>query len=156
MASLVNSATFKKYICILINGLGKNTGVSSSKVSACNVGDPGWMPCSGRSPEEWIGYPLRYSWASLMAQLVKNMPAKWETWVWPLGWEDPLEEGMTNHSSILAWRIPWTEQPGGLQSMGSQRVRNSWATAMFTFHMWLQAHISCVLGIMPQVSFTAL
>ena len=56
--------------------------------------------------------------------MVKNLPALWETWVKPLGWEDPLEKGMATHSSILAWRIPWTEEPGGLQSMGSQRVRH--------------------------------
>ena len=55
-----------------------------------------------------------------MAQTVKNPPAMWETWVRSLGWEDPLEEGMTIHSSILTWRIPWTEEPGRLQSIGSQ------------------------------------
>ena len=60
--------------------------------------------------------------ASLVAQLVKNLPVMWETWVQSLGWEDPLENEMAAHSSILAWRIPWTEEPGGLQSMGSQRV----------------------------------
>ena len=59
-------------------------------------------------------------WASLMAQSVKNPPAMQETWVRALGWEDPLEEGMATHSSILAWRIPQTEEPGGLQPMGSQ------------------------------------
>ena len=59
---------------------------------------------------------------------VKNSPAMWETWVWSLGWEDPLQEGMATHSSILAWRIPWTEEPGELQSMGSQRIRHNWAT----------------------------
>ena len=58
-----------------------------------------------------------------MAQLVKNLPAIQETWVQSLGWEDPLEKGMATHSSILAWRIPWTGEPGGLQFMGSQRVR---------------------------------
>ena len=62
--------------------------------------------------------------ACLVAQLVKNLPAMWETWVQSLGWEDPLEEGMATHSSILVWRIPWTEEPGGPQSMGSQRVRH--------------------------------
>ena len=62
--------------------------------------------------------------ASLVAQTVENPPAMPDTWVWSLGWEDPLEEGTTTHSSILAWRIPWTEQPGGPQSMGSQRVRH--------------------------------
>jgi len=55
--------------------------------------------------------------------MVKNPPAMWETWVQSLGWEDPLKEGMATHSGILAWRIPQTEEPGGLQSMGSQRVR---------------------------------
>ena len=58
--------------------------------------------------------------ASLVAQLVKNLPAMWETWVQSLGWKDPLEKEKAIYSSILAWRIPWTEGPGGLQSMGSQ------------------------------------
>ena len=57
-----------------------------------------------------------------MVQMVKNPPAMQETWVLSLGWEDPLEKGMATYSRILAWRIPWTEEPGGLQSMGSQRV----------------------------------
>ena len=57
-----------------------------------------------------------------MAQMVKNLPAIQETWVQSLGWEDPLEKGTTTHSSILAWRIPWTEKPGWLLSMGSQRI----------------------------------
>ena len=60
--------------------------------------------------------------ASLVTQMVKNLPAVWETWVRSLGREDPLEKEMATHSSILAWRIPWTEEPGGLQSMESQRV----------------------------------
>ena len=72
--------------------------------------------------KEGIGCPLQYSWASLVAQTVKNLPAMWETWVRSLGWEDPLEEGIATHSSILAWGIPWTEEPDGLQSMGLQRV----------------------------------
>ena len=63
-----------------------------------------------------------------VAQMVKSLPATQESRVWSLGWEDPLEKGMAIHCSILAWRIPWTEEPGGLQSMGSQRVRNDWAT----------------------------
>ena len=57
-----------------------------------------------------------------MVQLVKNLPAMWETWVQSLGWEDPLEKGEATHCSILAWRIPWTEEPGRLQSMGPLRV----------------------------------
>ena len=59
---------------------------------------------------------------SPMAQVVKNLPAIQETWVLSLGWEDPLEKAVANFSNILAWRIPWTEEPGGLQSMGSQRI----------------------------------
>ena len=76
------------------------------------------IPGSGRSAGEGIGYPLQYSWASLVAQLVKNLPAVRETWVRSLGWEDPLEEEMATHPSILAWEIPREEQPGGLQSRG--------------------------------------
>ena len=68
------------------------------------------IPGSGRYPGEGIGYPLQYSWTSLGAQMVKNMPAMWETWVQSLGWEDSLEKGTTTRSSILAWRIPWTVQ----------------------------------------------
>ena len=56
--------------------------------------------------------------------MVKNLPAMQETWVESLGWEDPLGEGMATHSSILAWRMPWIEEPGGLQAMGSQRVEH--------------------------------
>ena len=66
------------------------------------------IPGSGRSTEEGTGYPLQYYRASLVAQLVKNLPAMRETWVGSLGWEDPLEKGKVTHSSILAWRIPWT------------------------------------------------
>ena len=78
---------------------------SAGKESACNAGDPGSIPGSGRSPGGGIGYPLQSSWASLVAQLVKNLPAMWETWVGSLGWEDPLEKGKATHSSILAWRL---------------------------------------------------
>ena len=73
---------------------------------------------SGRSAGEGIGYPLQYTWASLVAQLVKNPLAMWETWVRSLGWEDPLEKGTAIHSSILAWRIPWTVSSRGLQGIG--------------------------------------
>ena len=76
--------------------------------------------------------------ASLIAQLVKNLPAMQETWVQPLGWEDPLEKEMAIHSSILAWRIPWTEEPGGLQSTGSQESdtteRLPTTTTMLCYH----------------------
>ena len=66
------------------------------------------VPGSGRSAGEGIGYPLQYSWASLVAQLVKNPPAVREMWIRSLDWEDPLEKGKATYSSILAWRIPWT------------------------------------------------
>ena len=82
----------------------------------------GSIPGSGRSGGEGLGYPFQYSWASVVVQMVENLPAMQETWVRSLGWEDPLEEGMATHSSILAWRISWTEKPGGLQAMGLQRV----------------------------------
>ena len=105
-------------------GLWGFLGGSAGKESACNAGQPGLIPRSGRSPGDGMGYPLQYSWASLVAQKVKNLPAIWETWVRNLSWEDPLEEGMATHSSILAWSIPWTEEPGGLESIGLQRVRH--------------------------------
>ena len=92
------------YLCFL-------KGFPDSSVdneSTCNAGDIGSIPGSGRSAGEGIGYPLQYSWTSLMAQLVKNLPAMQETWVRSLGLEDPLEKGTATHCSILAWRIPWT------------------------------------------------
>jgi len=73
--------------------LGGFPGSSAGNESTCNGGDPGSIPGSGRSAGEGIGYPLQYSWANLVAQLVKNPPAMWETWVRSLGWEDPLEKG---------------------------------------------------------------
>ena len=80
-------------------------GSSAGKESACSAGDPSLIPGWVRSPGEQIGYPFQYSWASLVAQMVDNPPAIWETWVWSLGWEDHQEEGMETYSSILAWRI---------------------------------------------------
>ena len=81
---------------------------SIGKESTCNAGYPSLIPGSERSAGEGIGYPPQYFWASLVAQLVKNLPAMRKTWVRSLGWEDPLEKGKATHSSILAWRIPWT------------------------------------------------
>ena len=75
---------------------------SVGEESTCNAGDPCLIPGSGRSAGEGIGYPLQYSWASLVAQLVNNPPAMWETWVGSLGWEDPLKKGKATHSSIPA------------------------------------------------------
>ena len=90
---------------------------SAGKESPSNARDPSLIPGLGKSTGEGIGYPLQYSWASLVAQLVKNPPAMRETRVRSMGWEDPLEKGRATHSSILAWRIPRT-----VWSMGSQRV----------------------------------
>ena len=81
---------------------------SVGKESTCNAGDPSSIPGSGSSIGEGIGYPFQYAWASFVAQLVKNPPAMWETWVQSLGYEDPLEKGTDTHSNILAWRIPLT------------------------------------------------
>ena len=101
---------------------------SVGKESTYNARDPSSIPGLGSSPAEGLGYPLQYSRVSLVAQMVKNPPAMQETWVQSLGWEDLLENWMATHSSILAWRIPWTEEPGGLQSMGLQRVGHYWVT----------------------------
>ena len=108
---------------LLVNYLGFPDS-SAGKESACNAGDPTLMPRSGQSPGEGISYPLQDTWASLVAQTVKNPPAIQETWVRSLGWEDPLEEGMATHSSIFAWRTPWTEKPGRLQYVELQRVKH--------------------------------
>ena len=83
------------------------SGSSAGKESTCYERDPGSITGSGGSPAEGIGYLLLYSWASLVAHLVKNLPAMWHTWVRSLGWEDPLEKGTATHSSIMACIIPW-------------------------------------------------
>ena len=93
-------------------------GSSAGKESSCNTGDLGLIPGSERPTKEGIGYPLQYPWGSLVAQLVKNLPAMWETRVRSLGWDDPLEEGMV----FFPRESPWKEEPGRLQSMGSQRA----------------------------------
>ena len=103
-----------RYIYLFSMGF---SGGSVGKESAYKAGDLGSIPGLGRSRGEGIGYPLHYSWASLLTQLVKKPPAVWETWLRSLGWEDPLGEEMTTHSSVLAWRIPWTEEPGGLHTV---------------------------------------
>ena len=77
-------------------------------------------------------------WASLVVQLVKNLPAMWETWVWSQGWEDPLEKETATHSSTLTWRIPWTEEQDRLQSMESQRVGHDCATNFHFSQLLLQ------------------
>ena len=89
-----------------IGGFGGFSSSLTGKESTCNAGDPSSIPGSRRSFGEGIGYRLQYFWTFLVAQMVKNLPAMWETWIQSLGWEDPLEKGMATHSNILAWRIP--------------------------------------------------
>ena len=109
----------------------KDIKCSVSKESACNAGDPSSIPGLGRSTGEGIGYPLQYCWASLVAQLVKNLTATWETWVRSLGWENPLEKGKATHSGILAWEFH------GLYSPRScKESRHDWVTFTFTFLVW--------------------
>ena len=140
--------------------------LSDSEEFTWNVGDLGSIPGLGRSPGEGKGYPLQYSglensmdcivhrvaksrtclsnfyfislhfWASLVARIVKNLPTMQKTWVWSLSQEDPLEKEMATHSSILAWRIPWTEEPGRLPSMGSQSQ-----TQLHNYHFDVQGVI---------------
>ena len=81
-------------------------------------------------PHEYTHIYIRYMY---IYRMVKNLPTRQEAWVQPLGWEDLLEKGMATNFSILTWRIPWTEEPGGLQSMGSQRIGHDWANNTFTF-----------------------
>ena len=97
-------------------------GGSDSKESACNAGDRA-RSLGGEDPlEKRMATPSSIILgASLVVQLIKHLPAMQKTWVQFLGGEDPLEKERTTHSSTLAWRIPWTEEPGGLQSMGSQK-----------------------------------
>ena len=105
---------------------------SVGKESACNAGDHGSIPGLGRSPGEGIGCPLQDSWASLLAQLVKNLPTMRETWVQFLGWEDPLEKRKSSPSSVLAWRIPWT----------AHGVANS-RTRLSDFHFHFTLTLTC-------------
>ena len=100
------------------------------------------IPGSGRSTGEGIGYPLQNSQASLVAQLVKNLPAMWETWIRSLGWEDLPQKGKATHSSILTWRIPWT-----IQSMVSQRGHRVAQTRLSKFHF--HASLIAQLGKNP-------
>ena len=102
-----------------------------------------WGPV--RNAESWTS-----PWASQMALVVKNPPEMWETRVQSLGWEDALEEGMAIHSSILAWRIPWTEEPGGLQSIGLQRVGHNWS------QLSMQARTLSATSWTPNCLFTRL
>ena len=120
-------------------------GGLAGKESTCNS-----IIGSGRSPGEGIGYPLQYSWASLVAHMVKNLPAMWETWVWSLSWEDPLEEDLATHS--LPGESPWTKEPGGLQYMGLQRVGHDWVTEHST--VFLKRHIYTFTCLFDEILLT--
>ena len=101
-------------------------GGSAGKESTCNAGDPGSIPGSGRSTEEGLGYPRQYSWASLLAQLVKNPPAMRETWVRSLGWEDPLEKGTATRFSVLAGEVHGLSPLGHRESDTTERLSLLW------------------------------
>ena len=115
---------------------------------------------------EWYLFLFKsayFLYISLVAQMVQNLFAMQEIWVWSLGWEDPLEKGMATHSSILAWGISWTGESGGLQSKGSQRVRHDWATnplifINFTYYISIKKYINLwykkkVLNCYPRFLF---
>ena len=109
-------------------------------------GNPRSIPESGRYPRKGIiGYPLQYSWTSLVAQSVKNPPAMWETKVQSLGWEDPLEEGMATHSSILAWRIPM--DTGALEGCGPWGHKELDTTEWLSTHKYEKPHILPVVHL---------
>ena len=107
--SLAGLASYTRHFC-------SGPGWSEASLQSVYQGEGKRPKLSLLSCQDFIGT----SWASLVAQTVKNVPEMTETRPQSLGWEDPLEKGMATHSSILAWRIPWTEEPGGIQSMGSQ------------------------------------
>ena len=118
----------------------KTQGIPDSSVgkeSACNAGDPGSIPGLGRSVGEGIGYPIQYSWVSLVAQLVKSLPAMWETWVRSLGWDDPLEKGKAAHSSILAWRFHGLYSP--------------WVPKESDMTEWLSLHLGIMICSMKEI-----
>ena len=126
-----------------------SVGLSDSSVSkefACNAEDPGSIPGLGRSAGEGIGYPLQHPWASLMAQLVKNLPSVQESWVRFLGWEDPLEKGTVTHSSILAWRIPRTVRGSWGHKIVSVLLKN-WITFCIYILKTLIGWLSFILYI---------
>ena len=101
--------------------MGGLPGSSAGKKSACNAGDPSSIPGWGRSPGEGIGYLLQYSWASLVSQTVKNLPAMRETWIGKIPWRRAWQATPV----FLSEESPWTEEPGRLQSMWSQRVEHN-------------------------------
>ena len=125
-------------------------GGSIGKESACNAGDPCLILGLGRLPGEGIGYLFQYSWASLVAQIVKNLPAMWETWAQTLCWEDLLGKGLVTHSSILAWRIlmdrgAWWATVHGVAknwTLLSDKAQHSSSLCFFTF-LWVSFERFC-------------
>ena len=115
---------------------------SDGKESAWNAGDSRLIPGLGISAGEGISYPLQYSWASLVAQLVKNLPAMWEIWVWSLGWEDPLEKGKATNSSVLAWN----SMDYIVQGVAKSRIQLS----DFHFHGYIQGD-GCTMSQRPSL-----
>ena len=117
-------------------------------------GKPRLIPESGRYPGG-IGHPLQYSWTSLVAQSVKNPPAMWETCVQSLGWEDPLEEGMATHSSILAWRIPmdtgaWRAVVHGVTKSWTRQSDYTYISVKNpSYSLWFILHISRYVDMSP-------
>ena len=126
-------------------GEGNGNPFQCSCLENPRMGEPGGLLSMGlhRVGHDWSDLAgVLILWASLVAQMIKKLPSMLETWVWSLGQEDPLQKGMVSHSSILAWGIPWTEEPGGLQSMESQRVGHDWVTNIFTFSFqWFHSEI---------------
>ena len=94
------------HFCLYLRYYWGFPGSSAGKESTCNAENPGLILGSGKFPGEGMDYPFQYSWASLVAQMVKNPPAMQETWVQSRGWEEPLKEGVATHSSSLTWRLP--------------------------------------------------
>ena len=122
------------YVCFPHSSVGKE--------SACSAGDASLIPRSGISTGKGLGYPLKYSWASLVAQLVENPTAMQETWVWSLGWEELLDKGTATSTSILAWRVPWT-----VESVGSQS-RTRLGDCHFHFHIYVWPN-HCAVHLKP-------
>ena len=121
-------------------------GSSAGKESACNTGDPGSVPGLGRSREEGIGYAFQYSWASLVAQMVKNPPSMWETWVWSWVGKIPWRRKQQPTPIFLPGESSWTKEPGGLQPVGLQRVGHDWATFTHSKTREINEAFACAQG----------